>query len=42
MLILSRALLIMTETSGKAEILKEENVERQKGVQIFDLKERQK
>lgn len=42
MLILSRALVIMTEASGKAEILKEENVERQKGVQIFELKERQK
>lgn len=38
MLILSRALDIMPETSAMAEILKEENAERQKEVQIFELK----
>lgn len=42
MLILSHALVIMMETSGMAEILKEKNVGRQKGVQIFERKERQK
>lgn len=35
MLILSHALVIMMETSGMAEILKEKNVGRQKGVQIL-------